>query len=185
MNQSQAYPDGRTYEQREIARYKRGDRVTVGLPYGRNLRARITRNMKQAVCEIATGRPLRQSEGILRECVSVGLLELEHGEYTPTAWGVTRFRMRKPSTKRAARKPAAAIQAQPGIIHAITHSTEHTMITRNMKQAVCEIATGRPLRQSEGILRECVSVGLLELEHGEYTPTAWGYEVSNEETSTG
>lgn len=56
------------------------------------------------------------------------------------------------------------------------------MITRNMKQAVCEIATGRPLRQSEGILRECVSVGLLELEHGEYTPTTWGYEVSNEET---
>ena len=33
MNQSQAYPDGRTYEQREVTTYKVGDRVTVGPAY--------------------------------------------------------------------------------------------------------------------------------------------------------
>lgn len=54
------------------------------------------------------------------------------------------------------------------------------MLTRNMKEALNQVATGRTVRHSEGVLRECVSAGLLVLEFGEYTPTAWGYEVSNE-----
>ena len=33
MNQSQAYPDGRTYDQRVSTQYKPGDRVTVGPAY--------------------------------------------------------------------------------------------------------------------------------------------------------
>ena len=57
-------------------------------------------------------------------------------------------------------------------------SHTHT-ITRNMSEATFQIANDRAVTHKEGVLRECVSAGLLVLDHGEYTPTRAGYEESN------